>query len=53
MSKVKKQGSRERGVMREMREQGAGSRGKIPLLCTLPPAPLPLPNAPCPLPLIK
>jgi ribosomal protein S18 acetylase RimI-like enzyme len=23
-------------------EQGAGSRGKIPLLCTLPPAPLPL-----------
>ncbi|MEH1902828.1 MAG: hypothetical protein V7L04_15775 [Nostoc sp.] len=36
------------------REQGAGSREqgaeKIPLLCTLPSAPLPLLNAQCPMP---
>ncbi|MEH1959027.1 MAG: hypothetical protein V7L05_03870 [Nostoc sp.] len=36
--------------MREMREQGAGSRGKIPLLCNLPHARCPMPDAPCPMP---
>ncbi|MHC5734988.1 amylo-alpha-1,6-glucosidase [Nostoc sp.] len=38
------------GIGEEAGEQGAGSRGKIPLLCTLPPAPLPPLNAQCPMP---
>ncbi|MBN3958414.1 amylo-alpha-1,6-glucosidase [Nostoc sp. NMS8] len=38
------------GAGEEAGEQGAGSRGKIPLLCPPHPAPLPLLNAQCPIP---
>ncbi|QMS92446.1 response regulator [Nostoc edaphicum CCNP1411] len=36
------------GTGEEAGEQGAGSRGKIPLLCTLPPAPMSNPQYPIP-----
>ncbi|QLE44912.1 PAS domain S-box protein [Nostoc sp. C052] len=42
------------GSEEEPGEPGVGSRGKIPLLCTLSPAPLPLvPHTQCPIPTIR